>query len=101
MAVYRKRWRADGSSYEVVGDGVVVNDSRCPSYMPDISEVYGGGFVSPIDGEYITSRSQLRRHELKHNVRQCGDYKPGEIIAMENKRIADSLRGAEGEFKWI
>ena len=36
-------------------------------------------FVSPVgstdgtDGELISSRSQLREHEQKHGVRQCGE----------------------------
>ena len=38
--------------------------------MGDIQE-----FVSPIDKSVISSRSQVREHERKHNVRQCGnDY---------------------------
>ena len=38
--------------------------------MGDIQE-----FVSPIDKTVIGSRSQIREHERKHNVRQCGnDY---------------------------
>ena len=39
-------------------------------------------FTSPIDGTVLSSRSQIREHERKHQVRQCGnDYtssdKPG------------------------
>jgi len=30
-------------------------------------------FRSPIDGTVITSRSQLREHEQRHGVRQCGN----------------------------
>lgn len=47
-----------------------------PFYMGDISE-----FVSPVgeQPELIGSRSALREHEKKHNVKQCGDFKPGEI----------------------
>ena len=38
--------------------------------MGDIQE-----FVSPIDKSVISSRSQVREHERKHNVRQSGnDY---------------------------
>jgi hypothetical protein len=49
-----------------------------PFFMSDISE-----FVSPVgaDPEVISSRTQLREHEKKHNVIQCGDYKPGEITS--------------------
>lgn len=71
-------------------------DFGAPLVMGDITP-----FVSPIDGDEITSRSKLRAHEQKHGVRQNGDMKKGEIIAKENKRIADSLRGAEMEtVKW-
>jgi hypothetical protein len=38
--------------------------------MSDIQE-----FVSPIDKTVISSRSQVKEHERRHNVRQCGnDY---------------------------
>jgi hypothetical protein len=30
-------------------------------------------FRSPLDGKYVTSRSELREHEKKHNVRQIGN----------------------------
>ena len=30
-------------------------------------------FRSPVDGSYVTSRSELREHEKKHNVRQIGN----------------------------
>ena len=30
-------------------------------------------FQSPVDGSYVTSRSELREHEKKHNVRQTGN----------------------------
>lgn len=39
-------------------------------FLPDIKE-----FVSPINGETITSRPQLREHEKRHQVRQCGELK--------------------------
>mgnify|MGYP001047293950 CR=1 FL=1 len=68
----------------------------CPIVVSDITP-----FVSPIDGTEITSRSSLKAHEQRHGVKQCGDFKKGEIIAKEDKRIAESLRGAEMETaKW-
>lgn len=68
-----------------------------PFVMPDIKP-----FVSPIDGAEITSRSTLRAHEHTHQVRQAGDFKPGEIIAKENKRIAHSLEQGKGAVsKWV
>jgi hypothetical protein len=63
----------------------------CPQIMGDIK-----AFRSPIDGAEISSRSSLRAHEQKHGVKQCGDFKPGEIIAKENKRVAHSLEQAKG-----
>ncbi len=39
-------------------------------FMPDIAH-----FQSPVDYEHITSRSQLREHELRNGVRQCGELK--------------------------
>ena len=36
-------------------------------------------FTSRIDGTVLTSRSQIRAHERKHQVRQCGnDYTSSE-----------------------
>lgn len=43
---------------------------RAPGVMGDIKP-----FVSPIDGKEISSRSQLREHERRHGVRQCGELK--------------------------
>jgi hypothetical protein len=58
-----------------------------PAILPDISTAYkDGGFKSPIDGEFITSRSQLRAHERKHNVRQAGDFRKGELIGREKAK---------------
>lgn len=65
--------------------------------LKDINSVYReGGIRSPIDGSFITSRSQLRAHERTHNVRQAGDFKPGELIGKEKARVADNRRRAEG-----
>ena len=36
-------------------------------------------FTSPIDGTVLSSRSQIREHERKHQERQCGnDYTSSE-----------------------
>lgn len=70
--------------------------------MKDLEQHYGAPIVSPIDGEHITSRSQLREHERKHNVRQCGDYRNGEIVAHETRRV-ERIRekGRQGAtFRW-
>jgi hypothetical protein len=42
--------------------------SVAPMVMGDIKP-----FVSPIDRSVISSRSELRAHEQKHGVRQCGN----------------------------
>lgn len=64
--------------------------------MPDITE-----FQSPIDGSMISSRSQLRAHEQRHDVRQAGDFKPGELVRREDARVAESKRQSEGgKIKW-
>lgn len=68
----------------------------CPVVMSDITP-----FVSPIDGDEITSRSKLRAHEHKHGVRQNGDFKKGEIIAKMKKRAEADAKLAEPEtVKW-
>ncbi len=65
--------------------------------LKDISSVYKeGGIKSPIDGSFITSRSQLRAHERTHNCRQAGDFKRGELIAKEQARKAETRRRSEG-----
>ena len=68
-----------------------------PFVMNDLSSAYkDGGILSPIDGSFITSRSQLRRHNATHNVRSAGDFKPGELIAKERARVEATRRRAEG-----
>ena len=85
----------------------VPTDHKAPSkegpfVMPDLDRAYGGAIVSPIDGEHITSRSHLRAHERKHGVRQCGDFKPGEIVQRDRNRADALKRAAEGgSFSWI
>lgn len=72
-------------------------DFGFPKVMSDITP-----FVSPIDGTEISSRSNLKAHERRYRVKQAGDFKEGELVAKENKRVADSLREAEMETaKWL
>ena len=42
--------------------------SSGPFLMPDKAP-----YQSPMDGSYITSRSQHREHMVRHNVIECGD----------------------------
>ena len=54
-------------------------------FMKDITP-----FVSPLDNTEITSRSALRDHERKHNVRQVGELKsPADFD--NNRRRGDTL----------
>ena len=43
-----------------------------PIAMSDID-----GYVSPLDGEWVGSRSQHREHMKRHNVFEMGNEKPG------------------------
>jgi hypothetical protein len=67
-------------------------DFGFPSLMQDIKP-----FVSPIDGTEISSRSKLKAHEQKHGVKQAGDYKPGEIVREQKKRVEAEMKLAEPE----
>ena len=80
------------------------------NFMPDIKEFVANATDKPT---LITSRSQLARYERSNNIRQCGDFKPGEIIAREKKRkerdmqeasrLASEtrMRGKAEHFKWV
>jgi len=71
-------------------------DFGFPSLMQDITP-----FVSPIDGTEITSRSKLKAHEQRHGVRQCGDFRKGEIVSKLKKRAEADAKLAEPEtVKW-
>lgn len=93
-----------GERTELTEDQVIAQRNRkdAPMLLPDLDRVYGGGFRSPIDGTFITSRSQLRRHEATHNVRQAGDFKPGELISKERARVEGIRRAANqgATFEW-
>ena len=57
--------------------------------MGDIQE-----FVSPIDKSVISSRSQVREHERKHNVRQVGnDYTSSTKPKFWDNMINNKKRG--------
>lgn len=99
----RRRYRYDKTLKKVVE---IFDEPRRaangPMVLPDLDRFYNGGFTSPIDGEFITSRSQLRAHEHRHNVRHAGDFKPGELIGEEKRRVAKSQEGLSGvDFKWV
>lgn len=70
--------------------------ARSFQVMSDISE-----FQSPIDGAWITSRSQLREHERKHGVRQVGNDLKGKIIPETNKRQRKGMPLPDGvKIEW-
>lgn len=92
-------WQAQMESMKREGAAIPSKraDFAAPVLMQDIKP-----FVSPIDGKEITSRSKLKAHERTHNVRQCGDFKRGELIAKEKRRVAETQRLADpGSIKWV
>lgn len=67
-----------------------------PYFVPDVTP-----FVSPIDRSEITSRSQLREHERRHSVRQCGELKTAgdfdhsrEPYQYSERKLDDAIRRA-------
>jgi hypothetical protein len=73
-----------------------------PYFIGDIKPFVANATREPVE---ITSRSALRRYERDNGLRQCGDYKPGEVIAAQNKRVqeATSISDADkkaSDFKW-
>ena len=72
---------------EYAGDN---SRNQGPMFIPDIDH-----FVSPIDGEVITTRPQLKQHMKNHGVTHQQDYSP-EFLAKTNK---DRLRKQEREGK--
>ncbi len=96
-----------GESYELSQDQIdEARKSRNsgPFVMPDISGAYKeGGIRSPVDGSFITSRAQLRRHNNTHQCRQAGDFKPGELAAKENSRVQrmrEKVANSGVPFEW-
>ncbi len=68
--------------------------------LPDLDVAYKGGFESPIDGTFITSRSQLREHNIRHDVVQNGDHHGRTKDIMKKKmRWNPEARSANG-FSW-
>ncbi len=88
-----------GERFELSEDQIAErrNKQDSPFVLKDVNAAYkDGGILSPIDGSFITSRSQLRAHERTHNVRQAGDFKPGELIGKERARVAAIRQRANG-----
>lgn len=70
------------------------NASRivAPSVMPDIRAFVAHAADKP---QLITSRSQLGRYERSNNIRQAGDFRPGEIVQRRKKRVDAGLAEAK------
>jgi hypothetical protein len=73
-----------------------------PSFVGDIKPFVANATQKPVE---ITSRSQLRAYERGNDIRQCGDFKPGEIISSQNKRM-EAFKVSEADakasdFKWV
>ena len=80
------------------------------NFMPDIAPFVSRATEKTVE---ITSRSQLRRYERSNGIRQCGDFRPGEVIAKEKNRkerdmreasrlASDTrMRGKVDHFKWV
>lgn len=79
------KWKPDRSRKNA-------NRVVAPSVMPDIRAFVANATDKPVE---ITSRSQLGRYERANNIRQCGDYKPGEIIARRKKKVEAGLAEAK------
>ena len=93
----RTRYRYDPDLQQVVEiTQAPPQTSGAFTFLRDIEQHYGAPIISPINGEHITSRSQLRAHEQRYEVRQCGDYKPGELISKEKRRLEANRKAAEG-----
>jgi hypothetical protein len=93
----RQRYRYDPDLQQVVE---VTSEASPKSgaflFLKDIEQHYGAPIISPINGEHITSRSQLRAHERRYGVRQAGDFRPGELIGHQNRRLEANRKAAEG-----
>lgn len=91
-----KRW----SHGHVRPDGRARSDLPKPAFMRDIEP-----FVSPVGmtdgkpGELISSRSELRAHERKHGVRQCGELKSASEFDCAEK-IPDFNDGVQVKVEW-
>lgn len=89
---YRKVWGVNGQTRTYV-DGILVDgvepDAQKEGVMllDDLDRAYNGGFESPIDGSFITSRSQLREHNKRHDVIQTGDVRGEQLREMVKKRM--------------
>lgn len=73
--------------YVHVPCGTSASDPRArvnaPMVMKPLQE-----FVSPIDRQVISNRTQLAAHNKKHGVTNAGDYSNGYVERQAHKRVA-------------
>lgn len=70
--------------------------------MPDLDAVYNGGFRSPIDDSWISSRKQLRDHNRAHGVIQVGDVKPDQARERNLRKMQyDAAAKSDPNFSWV
>ena len=68
----------------IVPRGTITPDSvNAPMVMKPLKD-----FVSPIDGQVISSRAQLAKHNKQHGVTNSADYANGYIDKRANERNA-------------
>jgi hypothetical protein len=77
--------------------------SKPVNFVPDIAEFVANATDKPV---LISSRSQLGRYERSNNIRQCGDFKRGEIAERRakkvNRELAEAKRlGGGANFTWV
>lgn len=100
----RQRFKYDRESGEVLPAHIVEakQAKENPSFylLPDLDVAYGGGFESPIDGQFITSRAQLREHNIRHDVMQAGDDHGQHREKMRQHMKYDPSRRGDGTVEW-
>jgi hypothetical protein len=92
----RKQKRPDFSRHRAEGIAI-------PAFIGDIAPFVANATRDTVE---ITSRSQLRAYERANNIRQCGDYKPRQIVTEQSKRMeAATYVSPEDkkavDFKWV
>ena len=66
--------------------------SQAPMFMPDIEP-----FVSPIDGQVITTRPMLKRHNKAHGVTNTADYSKEFLDGRRKERAATADKAGTAE----
>jgi len=79
----RKSWVQDPET------GKLIPKEEYQRYGPTSAAIQGDiePFVSPVDGQHITSRSQLRAHNARHGVTDSRDYSHDFLMDRSTKRI--------------